>query len=107
MFYKQYLNNCALYGKDHGIMSSKGAPPENSYIISCIPWFTFNSLSMHLQDVENYYVPMIEAGGFVESNGVITMPLSITINHAAADGYQIKIFLDELQWSMNHPEEWL
>ena len=40
-------------------------------------------------------------------NGTTTMPLSITVNHAAIDGYHIKLFLDDLQWSMDHPEEWI
>lgn len=106
-FYGMYLENITRYGKDHAIISSKGKPPKNSYIIACVPWFTFNSFSMHLQDIDKYYAPMFEIGRFSESNGIITMPLSITINHAAADGYHIKLFLDELQHSMNYPEEWL
>ena len=61
---------------------------------------------MHINP-EEYYTPLIEIGRFSESSGVITMPLSITINHAAADGYQIKVFLDELQDTIDHPEKWL
>ncbi|SMC20149.1 chloramphenicol O-acetyltransferase type A [Clostridium acidisoli DSM 12555] len=106
-FYKIYISDMAQHGESHGIMSSKGTPPSNNYIIACSPWFTFNSLSMHLQNAKNYYAPIFESGGFTEVNGIITMPLSITVNHAAVDGYHIKIFLDELQWTMNHPEEWI
>ncbi|MHC1722060.1 MAG: CatA-like O-acetyltransferase [Aminipila sp.] len=106
VFYNEYLKDGTQYGDDHGIISSKGTPPQNSYIIACVPWFTFNSFSMHINP-DKYYAPLIELGGFSESDGVITIPLSITMNHAAADGYQIKVFLDELQWDMNHPEEWL
>ncbi|WP_243143429.1 CatA-like O-acetyltransferase [Clostridium estertheticum] len=107
MFYKRYITDMEQHGTNHGIMSSKGAPPSNNYIISCVPWFTFNSLSMNLQDTKKYYAPIFEAGGFVETNGRTTMPLSITVNHATVDGYQIKVFLDELQRTMNHPEEWM
>lgn len=88
-------------------MSSKGAPPSNNYIIACIPWFTFNSLSMQLQNAKNYYAPLFEAGGFTETNDITTMPLSITVNHAAVDGYHIKVLLEELQWTMDHPREWM
>ena len=42
VFYDQYLNDNMQYGKDHSIISSKGAPPKNSYIIACVPWFSFN-----------------------------------------------------------------
>lgn len=34
------------------------------------------------------------------------MPLSITVHHATAGGYHLKAFLEELQQSMDHPEEW-
>lgn len=106
-FYKSYISDIEEYGTGHGILSSKEAPPPNNYIISCIPWFTFNGMSMHLQNAKNYYAPIFEAGGFTETNGVTTMPLSITVNHAAVDGYNIKVFLEELQRTMNYPQEWI
>lgn len=107
VFYKMYMDDYALYGSEHGIISSKGAPPEYNFIISCVPWFTFNSFSMYLKGADNYFLPSIESGGFVELSPIISMPLAITINHAAADGYQIKLFIDDLQWTMNNPKEWL
>jgi chloramphenicol O-acetyltransferase type A len=60
-FYSQYLKDTTQYGNDHSIISSKGEPPQNSYIIACVPWFTFNSFSMHI-DTEKYYSPLIETG---------------------------------------------
>lgn len=107
IFYKNYISDMAQHGKNHGVMSSKGAPPSNNYTIACVPWFTFNGLSMHLQNAKNYYAPLFEAGGFAGKDGVTTMPLSITVNHATVDGYHIKVFLEELQRTMNHPEEWM
>lgn len=106
-FLRRYLDDAILYGDDHGIFSVKGQPPENSYVISCIPWFTNSSVSMHLQDIDGYLVPMVQTGGFCEANGRVFMPLSFTINHAAADGYQVKKFLDAVQARIDHPETWL
>lgn len=107
VFYENYTKDIAQYGKIHGRMLAKEAPPSNNYIISCIPWFNFNCLSMQLQNSKNYYAPIFEAGGFSETNGKIIMPLSITVNHAVIDGYHIKVFVDDLQWLLNHPEEWI
>jgi len=104
MFYNCYIAAMEQHGKNCGIMSKASS---NNYIIACIPWFTFNSLSMHLQNAKNYYAPIFESGGFTEKDGVTTMPLSITVNHATVDGYHIKVFLEELQRKMNHPEEWM
>lgn len=106
-FYDGYLNDTKIHGSSHGILSSKGIPPANAYIISCIPWFTFNSFSLHNHGIKDYYVPSFEAGGFVETSDKIQMPLSITVHHATTDGYHLKIFFEELQRTMNHPDEWL
>lgn len=107
-FYNQYLTDTKLHGESHGILSSKGVPPANAYIISCIPWFTFNSFSLHNHGIKEYYVPSFEAGGFTEtSNGKIVMPLSVTVHHATTDGYHLKVFFEELQRTMNYPGEWL
>ena len=107
-FYNQYLADIKLHGESHGILSSKGVPPANAYIISCIPWFTFNSFSLHNHGIKDYYVPSFEAGGFTEiSNGKIVMPLSVTVHHATTDGYHLKVFFEELQRTMNYPGEWL
>jgi chloramphenicol O-acetyltransferase type A len=105
MFYKSYIADIEQHKKSCGIEWSKAS--SNNYIIACIPWFTFNSLSMHLQNAKNYYAPIFEAGGFSEKDGMTTMPLSITVNHATVDGWHIKVFLEELQRTMNHPEEWM
>lgn len=107
VFYAKYLEDTKEHGGSHGILSSKGLPLANSYIISCIPWFTFSSFSLVNHGIKDYFVPSFEAGGFSENNDVISMPLSITVHHATTDGYHLKVFLDELQRTMNCPEEWL
>lgn len=106
-FYENYTSDIAAYGNQHGILSAKGAPPSNNYIIACSPWFSFTGLSMQLQNAQNYYAPIFEAGGFSETGRSIRMPVSITVNHAVIDGYHIKVFLEHLQAMMDHPEEWM
>ena len=106
-FHARYLRDTREYGNSHGILSAKGAPPANTYIISCIPWFTFNSFSLHNHGTKDYYFPSFEAGGFVQTGEQIQMPLSVTVHHAATDGYHLKVFFEELQYTMNHPEDWL
>ena len=36
-FYNNYINDTKKFGNDHGILTSKGIPPKNTFIISCIP----------------------------------------------------------------------
>lgn len=106
-FYQRYLEDTATHGQSHGILSSKGAPLASAYIISCIPWFTFQSFSLHNHGIKDYFVPSFEAGAFVERDGMVTMPLSVTVHHATTDGYHLKVFFEELQRTMDCPEEWL
>jgi chloramphenicol O-acetyltransferase type A len=106
-FNKSYSEDAERYGGSHGILSSKGIPLPNAYIVSCIPWFSFNSFSLHNHGIKDYYVPSFEAGGFSESDGKIKMPLSITAHHAVTEGYHIKVFLEHLQYDMDHVSEWL
>ena len=106
-FNEQYLDDTSRHGQSHGILSSKGIPLPNSYVISCIPWFTFNSFSLHNHGIKDYYLPSFESGRFFEDGTQLFMPLSVTVHHAATDGYHLKLFFDELQRRMNHPDEWL
>lgn len=107
-FHKRYLEDTERHGGSHGILTSKGVPPSNAYIISCIPWFTFNSFSLHNHGIKDYYLPSFEAGGFTEKRvGKTVMPLSVTVHHATTDGYHLKLFFEELQGKMNHPKEWM
>lgn len=106
-FYIQYIADTKQHGQSHGILSSKGMPVPNSYVISCLPWFTFNSFTVHNHGIKDYYFPSFEAGKFVESGERLLMPLSITVHHATTEGYHLKEFFEELQRMMNTPIEWL
>lgn len=106
-FHQAYLKDTSTYGKDHGILTSKGVPLPNAYIISCIPWFSFSSFCLHNHGIKDYYVPSFEAGAFFQQGDATMMPLSITVHHATTDGYHLKVFFEELQESMNHPETWM
>ena len=44
----------------------------------------------------------VEAGRFIEKNGEIKLPLSITVHHSTTDGWHINKFLDELQYAIHH-----
>lgn len=107
-FYRSYLENAERYGDNHGILARKDAvPPENAYTVSCIPWVSFRSFSVHSYENKPYYFPSVEAGMIYESGENLLLPLSITCHHAAADGYHVKRFLDALQEGMDHMEQYL
>ncbi|NCC16833.1 MAG: chloramphenicol acetyltransferase CAT [Clostridia bacterium] len=107
VFYENYIKDTKEYAPSHGIVSAKGIPLPNAYVISCIPWFTFQSFSLHNHGIKDYYFPSFEAGKFVEADGKTLMPLSVTVHHATTDGYHLKQLFEKLQDGMNHPVGWL
>jgi chloramphenicol O-acetyltransferase type A len=106
-FYSAYLIDAKENGGKHGILSKPSLPPENCYIVSCVPWLNFTSFSLHSYTAADYFLPSVEAGKFIEKDGKTLMPLSVTAHHAATDGYHVNLFYQELQRLMNHPESWI
>ena len=97
----------AQYGADPGLLTRKGPPPPNAYVVSCIPWFSFESFSLHNHGLRDYYVPSLEAGGFDEGPDGVRMPLSVTAHHATTEGWRLKLFFEELQRLLDTPSDWL
>lgn len=106
-FYHRYLMDCQNFGGDCGMLTKKGPPPENAYVISCIPWFSFDSFSLQHHQLKDYYFPSFEAGKFVQQEEEWYMPLAINVHHATTDGYHLQLFLEQLQELLDHGEEWL
>lgn len=82
-------------------------PLPNGYVVSCIPWFTFQGFSLHNHGIKDYYFPSFEADKFFETEGKTFMPLSVTVHHATTDGYHLKLFFETLQNSLENPWQWL
>ena len=103
VFYRAYLENQKRYGDNHGVLcQNRTVPPENAYTVSCVPWISFRSFSVHSYGDKSCYFPSVEAGRYYESGGSILMPLSITCHHAASDGYHVKCFLEDFQESADN-----
>ena len=99
-FYSRYIENQRSFQNVHGILAN-GVPPKNAYTVSCIPWVEFSHFAVHTFENKDYYFPSIEAGKFIEKEGQLIMPLSITCHHATTDGYHIKYFLDSFHTEMD------
>lgn len=97
-FYNDYLVNQQKYGANHGVICQKDTPPApNSFVVSCLPWISFEHFAVHSYQNNPYFFPSIEAGKFFESDGRMLLPLSITCHHATTDGYHVNAFLKDLQ----------
>lgn len=66
----------------------------NWFDASYVSWLSYDSLNIELPDGYLYFMPIVNWGKFREENGRLMMPVSVRMNHAAADGYLVsKVFL--------------
>ncbi|MDU2065140.1 MAG: CatA-like O-acetyltransferase, family 3 [Sporomusaceae bacterium] len=66
----------------------------NWFDASYISWLSYDSLHVELPDGYLYFMPIVNWGRYRKVDGRLMMPVSIRLNHAAADGYLLaKVFL--------------
>jgi chloramphenicol O-acetyltransferase type A len=71
---------------------------------SVLPWFDFTSIS-HARDLgQQDSAPKITFGKITEANGRCTMPVSIHVHHALADGLHVGQFVDHFERYLGAPE---
>lgn len=61
----------------------------NWFDASYIPWLSYDSLNIELPDGYLYLLPIVNWGKYRAENGRLMMPVTVRLNHAAADGYLI------------------
>lgn len=61
----------------------------NWFDASCLPWLSYDALHLELPDGYLYFSPIVNWGAYREEQGRLMMPVTVRLNHAAADGYQI------------------
>ena len=61
----------------------------NWFDASYISWLSYDSLNIELPDGYLYLAPIVNWGRYREENGRLFMPVSVRLNHAAADGFHI------------------
>lgn len=71
---------------------------------SILPWFDFTSIS-HARDFGTQdSAPKITFGKITETGGRWTMPLSIHVHHALADGMHVAQFVEQFERCLGAPE---
>ena len=72
----------------------------NWFDASYISWLSYDSLNIELPDGYLYFLPIVNWGRYREENGRLVMPVTVRLNHAAADGYLIANVFRLLQQEM-------
>lgn len=79
-------------------------PEANLIRYSVLPWFDFTSIS-HARDFSHEdSAPRITFGKITEAGGRCTMPVSIHVHHALADGLHVAQFVEKFQYCLDAPD---
>ena len=74
---------------------AESGDPLSNFFVSCVPWLAYTQLKHPVIGPEDTN-PRFSWGKFTEMNGRVTMPVTIFVNHALADGLHIARFYENL-----------
>jgi chloramphenicol O-acetyltransferase type A len=80
-------------------------PTQDLIRYSVLPWLDFTSLSHARDFTRKDSAPFITFGKITESNGRRTMPVSIHVHHALADGLHVAMFVERFENYLAAPEQ--
>jgi chloramphenicol O-acetyltransferase type A len=88
-------------------MFPQGDVPENIFDISSLPWLSFSGFELNIAHGHDHYLPIFTLGKYVEQAGQVTLPFTLQILHASADGFHAARFINELQEVFDASANWL
>lgn len=106
IFYQSYQDDRKQYGDVKGFFTKENIPP-NSFPISSIPWISFTSFNLNINNDNNFLLPIITGGKYFNQENKIFLPISLQVHHAVCDGYHASMFIEELQELVNNCHDWL
>lgn len=77
--------------------------PENSFMVSVLPWLHFDASSMQIKNAKGYYSPFIAIGQY---NEAMELPVMLMGNHASTDAWHAACFFHGMQEGMDTPSQW-
>ena len=93
-FHDRAVRDMAAHKEEVGFLPDQ---PENFFGISCLPWASYSSLTLHVDDGKHSLFPVVIWGKYQEKDGRSVMPVTANIHHAAADGFHLSRLFSDLQ----------
>lgn len=94
-FYQRVLDDMKVHQDKRGLEIL--FQQKNTFDVSCLPWLHYNSCDLHVFDSGTYLAPVITWGKYRMEHGCMMLPLTMQIHHAAADGYHVAMFFEEIR----------
>lgn len=98
-FHGRYLRDAEASRALRGIAPDQ---PPNFFDVSCLPWVSYRHVNMHVFDEGRFLAPVVTWGRYSpDGRGGLSMPLTMNIHHAVADGFHLSRFFNEVQALIN------
>jgi chloramphenicol O-acetyltransferase type A len=104
LFYNDYKNDVEKFCNGHFVPQGKIEP--NNINISSVPWIDFTDMSFSAMPTGDFR-PQLVIGRYLEQDGKVLMPLSITVSHAVCDGYHVGQFIKKVRELVENYKDWL
>ena len=105
-FYHAVVRDMQTYGEVHGV-KARNDQPVNFTPVSMAPWISFSAHGSDTFTAPQMLFPIFVGGRCFEREGRVLLPLSVSCNHAAADGWHASQVLLEIEQTAAHPERWM
>jgi len=105
-FHSQYEKDVEKYNGT-GTLFPKTPIPENNIPLSMIPWSSFTSFNLNINNARDFLLPIITGGKYSQVKDELFLPVSIQIHHAVCDGYHASVFMNDLQKLADESAYWL
>jgi chloramphenicol O-acetyltransferase type A len=105
-FHSQYGNDVEEYNGT-GRLFPKTPIPDNTIPISMIPWSSFTSFNLNINNGGDFLLPIITGGKYSQVNDELFLPVSLQMHHAVCDGYHAGVFMNDLQRLADESEDWI
>lgn len=79
-------------------------PPPNLFDISSLPWTSFTSFTLHVENGWEHFSPVFTLGKHTSQHDRLRMPVALQIHHAAADGFHTARLLNDLRELVATPD---
>lgn len=105
-FHSQYEKDVEKYNGT-GSLFPKTPIPDNNIPISMIPWSSFTSFNLNINNGGDFLLPIITGGKYTQVKDELFLPISLQIHHAVCDGYHASVFMNDLQRFADESADWL
>lgn len=79
-------------------------PPSNVFDISSLPWTSFTSFTLHVENGWEHFSPVFTLGRYSSRGHRQVMPVALQIHHSAADGFHTSRLLNDLRELIAAPD---